>query len=66
MPPYAPGWGFPRGLKEDVEGLAERERSADAERPAGVPLGLGLRGAVLWSWEEDFLPGTGLGLSSSS
>lgn len=58
-PPYAPGWGFPWGLKEDVEGLAEPEWSADAERPAGVPLGLGLpggcavvmgRGLPAWHW----------------
>lgn len=42
--PYALGWGLLWSLKEDVEGLTEPEWSADAERPAGVPLGLGLPG----------------------
>lgn len=42
--PYALGWGLLWSWKEDVEGLTEPEWSADAERPAGVPLGLGLPG----------------------
>lgn len=64
--PYAPGWGLPRGLKGDVEGLAEPEGSVDVRGWQASPLDSDHPGAVLWSREEDFLPGTGLGLSSLS
>lgn len=53
-------------MKGDVEGLAEPEGSVDVRGWQASPLDSDHPGAVLWSREEDFLPGTGLGLSSLS